>query len=264
MDDTVLREVTESLATITLNRPAQLNALNVAAKEALLAALREAAADSAVRAVLLTAGGRAFCVGQDLAEHRAALAGEAEPGDAMATVARHYGPIVREIAAMPKPVVAAVQGAAAGAGLGLALAADLRVAGLSASFHTAFAGIGLTADSGLSWTLPRAVGAGRAAELLLCPRRIGAEEAERLGLVQRVVPDDALAATARELARALAAGPTLAYAALKRSLAFGAAHTLDETLALEAELQREAGASADHRAAVEAFLRKGTPRFEGR
>ncbi|MFR9724045.1 enoyl-CoA hydratase-related protein [Streptomyces sp. MS19] len=264
MDDTVLYEVTESLATITLNRPAQLNALNVTAKEALLRALRAAAADSAVRAVLLTANGRAFCVGQDLAEHRDALAREERPGDAMETVARHYGPITLAIAAMPRPVVAAVQGAAAGAGLGLALAADLRLAAASAAFHTAFAGIGLTADSGLSWTLPRAVGAGRAAELLLDPRRVDAAEAERIGLVQRVVPDGELAAAARETALRLAAGPTLAYAALKRSLAFGASHPLAETLDEEARLQREAGASADHRAAVGAFLRKERPRFEGR
>ncbi|TDC15301.1 enoyl-CoA hydratase [Streptomyces sp. 8K308] len=269
MADTVLYEATDGLVTVTLNRPEALNALDLPTKEALLAAVREAAGDPGVRAVLLAANGRAFCVGQDLGEHADALAGEAEPGGAgpggaMRTVAEHYGPIARTLAEMPKPVVAAVNGAAAGAGLGFALAADYRVVAAGASFNTAFAGIGLTADSGLSWTLPRVVGPARATDLLLFPRRMDAAEAERLGIAQRVVPDAELPAAAREIAARLAKGPTVAYAALKQALAFAAEHSLAATLDLEARLQATAGATADHRAAVAAFLAKERPTFDGR
>lgn len=270
MADTVQYEVTESLAVITLNRPEAMNALNVAMKEELRDALERAASDHGVRAVLLTGNGRAFCVGQDLKEHVTALAAESAepgaadgPGSAMRTVAEHYNPVARAIATMAKPVVAGVNGVAAGAGMGFALAADYRLAAEGASFNTAFAGIGLSADSGLSWTLPRAVGPARAADLLLFPRGVGAAEAERLGLVQRVVPDEELPAAARETARRLAQGPTLAYAAIKESLAYGARHSLTETLELEATLQLRAGASADHRGAVDAFVAKRKPVFRG-
>jgi 2-(1,2-epoxy-1,2-dihydrophenyl)acetyl-CoA isomerase len=258
--DAVRYEVTDGLATVTLNRPEVMNALNVTAKEALRDSLRRAAGDSGVRAVLLTGNGRAFCVGQDLGEHAGALASEA---DAMATVALHYSPVVSAIAEMRKPVVAAVNGPAAGAGFGFALAADYRLAARSASFNTAFAGVGLAADSGLSWTLSRAVGHGRAADLLLFPRNVGAEEAERLGIVQRVVPDAELPGAARAVARRLAAGPTRAYAAIKEALAFAAGHPLTETLEVEGRLQRECGGTADHRTAVAAFVHREEPRFTG-
>lgn len=261
MADTVQYEVTESLAVITLNRPKAMNALNLELKEALRDALRQAAEDGSVRAVLLTGNGRAFCVGQDLKEHVTVL--ESEPDSAMRTVAEHYNPIARAIATMDKPVVAGVNGVAAGAGVGFALAADYRVVAEGASFNTAFTAIGLTADSGLSWTLPRVVGPARAADLLLFPRSVGSAEAERLGIAQRVVPDAELPAAAREAAARLAAGPTVALAAIKESLAFGAAHSLEETLALEADLQLRAGASADHRAAVASFVAKQPPVFEG-
>jgi 2-(1,2-epoxy-1,2-dihydrophenyl)acetyl-CoA isomerase len=243
-----------------------MNALNTETKEALRDTLRRVGGDPEVRAVLLRATGRAFCVGQDLAEHARLLEAAAAGGgtDGLRTVAEHYNPIVGAITSMPKPVVAAVNGPAAGAGFGFALAADYRLVAESASFTTAFAGVGLGPDSGLSWTLPRVVGAGRAADLLLFPRSVDAREAERLGIAQRVVPDDELDSAAREAARALAAGPTVAYAAIKEALAFGADHSLAETLQLEARLQGAAGASADHRAAVAAFLRKERPVFEGR
>jgi 2-(1,2-epoxy-1,2-dihydrophenyl)acetyl-CoA isomerase len=271
MADTVQYEVTESLAVITLNRPEAMNALNAAMKESLRDTLRRAAADPAVRAVLLTGNGRAFCVGQDLKEHVRSLAAESAepdaadgPGSAMRTVAEHYSPVARTIATMAKPVVAGINGVAAGAGMGFALAADYRLAARGASFNTAFAGIGLAADSGLSWTLPRAVGPARAADLLLFPRRVDTEEAQRLGLVQQVVPDEELPAAARRVALRLAQGPTLAYAAIKEALAFGADHSLAETLDLEGELQLRAGASADHRNAVDAFVAKRRPEFRGR
>ncbi|MFE1958477.1 enoyl-CoA hydratase/isomerase family protein [Streptomyces sp. NPDC059479] len=267
MADTVLYDVTDGLATITINRPEAMNALNVEAKVALRDALRAAADDSGVRAVLLTASGdRAFCVGQDLKEHTALLEADRErgSGDTMSTVREHYNPILRTITEMPKPVVAGINGIAAGAGLGFALAADHRLAADTAAFNTSFAGVALTADSGVSWTLPRLIGRGRATDLLLFPRSVKAPEAYELGLVDRLVPAADLPAEAAATARALASGPTLAYAALKESLAYGAAQSLTRTLEKEDELQSRAGASEDHAIAVRAFLAKEKPRYVGR
>ncbi|MFD0317132.1 2-cyclohexenylcarbonyl CoA isomerase [Streptomyces flavalbus] len=267
MADTVLYEVGDGLATITLNRPEAMNALNVATKAALRDAVRSAADDEAVRAVLLTAAGdRAFCVGQDLKEHIGLLAADRESGSGqtMSTVKEHYNPIVRALAGAPKPVVAAVNGVAAGAGFGFALAADYRVVADTAAFNTSFAGVALTADSGISWTLPRVVGPGRAADLLLFPRSIKAREAYELGIANRVVPAADLRAEAERVARALAEGPTLAYAALKESLAYALTHSLDEALDKEDELQTRAGASQDHAIAVQAFVNKEKPKYLGR
>ncbi|MET9586717.1 enoyl-CoA hydratase-related protein [Streptomyces sp. NPDC006539] len=264
--DTVLYEVTDGLSTITINRPDAMNAMNTAAKVALRDALRSAAADTAVRAVLLTATGRAFCVGQDLKEHVATLTAtrESGTGNALSTVQEHYNPVVRAITGMEKPVVAGVNGVAAGAGFGFALACDYRVVADSASFNTSFAGVALTADSGVSWTLPRLIGQSRAADLLLFPRSISAQDAYELGIANKVVPADELAAEALAVARRLADGPTVAYAALKASLAYGAGHTLSETLEKEDELQTKAGASEDHTIAVQAFLDKAKPKYLGK
>ncbi|GGS26444.1 enoyl-CoA hydratase-related protein [Streptomyces griseoviridis] len=267
MADTVLYEVSDGLATITLNRPEAMNALNVETKVALREAARAAAQDDAVRAVLLTAAGdRAFCVGQDLKEHIGLLAADRESGSGqtMSTVAEHYNPIVRALAGAPKPVVAAVNGVAAGAGLGFALAADYRIVAETASFTTSFAGVALTADSGVSWTLPRVVGPGRAADLLLFPRSIDAREAYELGIANRLVPAAELRGEAEKTARALAEGPTVAYAALKESMAYGLTHSLSETLDKEEELQTRAGSSEDHGIAVRAFVEKRKPVYLGR
>ncbi|MFD8417036.1 MULTISPECIES: 2-cyclohexenylcarbonyl CoA isomerase [unclassified Streptomyces] len=266
MADTVLYDVTDGLATITLNRPDAMNSLNTELKVALRDTLQAAGADPGVRAVLLTATGRAFCVGQDLKEHVGNLqaARESGSGNALGTVSEHYNPIVRAITEMPKPVVAGVNGVAAGAGFGFALAADYRVVADTASFTTAFAGVGLSADSGLSWTLPRLIGPGRAADLLLFPRSISAQEAQELGLVNRLVPTAELADTAAEVARRLADGPTVAYAGLKQALAFGAGRSLAEALEKEDELQTRSGASEDHAIAVAAFLAKEKPKYTGR
>lgn len=266
MADSVLYEVSDGLATITINRPEAMNAMNTEAKVALRDAARAASADPAVRAVLLTASGRAFCVGQDLKEHIGFLAEDRETGsrNTMNTVRDHYNPIVRALTEMPKPVVAGVNGVAAGAGLGFALAADYRVVADTATFTTSFAGVALTADSGVSWTLPRLIGQSRAADLLLFPRSISAQEAYELGIANKVVPADELAAEAAAVARALAGGPTVAYAAIKESLAFGAGHTLDEALGKEDELQSRAGASEDHSIAVQAFIAKEKPKYLGR
>ncbi|MER5980199.1 enoyl-CoA hydratase-related protein [Streptomyces sp. NPDC001857] len=267
MADTVLYEVSDGLATITLNRPEAMNALNIATKVALRDAVRSAAEDDAVRAVLLTAAGdRAFCVGQDLKEHIGLLAADKETGSGqtMSTVREHYNPIVRAITEAPKPVVAAVNGVAAGAGFGFALAADYRIVADTAAFNTSFAGVALTADSGVSWTLPRVVGPGRATDLLLFPRTVKAQEAYDLGIANRVVPSAELRAEAESVARALAEGPTVAYAALKEAVAYGFSHSLAETLEKEDELQTRAGRSEDHTIAVQAFVQKEKPKYLGR
>ncbi|NUK53973.1 enoyl-CoA hydratase/isomerase family protein [Streptomyces lunaelactis] len=266
MADSVLYDVSDGLATITINRPEAMNAMNTEAKVALRDSVQAAAADPAVRAVLLTAAGRAFCVGQDLKEHIGSLAAdrEAGTGSTMSTVREHYNPIVRALTEMPKPVVAGVNGVAAGAGLGFALAAAYRVVAAPAKFTTSFAGVALTADSGVSWTLPRLIGASRAADLLLFPRSFSAQEAYELGIANKLVPADDLAAEAVAVARALAEGPTVAYAGLKESLAYGAGHTLSEALDKEDELQTRAGASEDHTIAVQAFIAKEKPKYLGR
>ncbi|MET7690640.1 enoyl-CoA hydratase-related protein [Streptomyces sp. NPDC005483] len=263
MADTVLYEVHDGLATITLNRPEAMNALNIATKVALREAVESAASDDAVRAVLITAAGeRAFCVGQDLKEHIGLLAEGSTK--VMSTVKEHYNPVVRALTEMPKPVVAGVNGVAAGAGFGIALAADYRVAADTAAFNTSFAGVALTADSGISWTLPRVVGPGRAADLLLFPRTMSARDAHDLGIVNRLVPSTELPAEAEKVARALAEGPTVAYGAIKESLAYALSHSLAETLDKEDELQTRAGASEDHAIAVRAFVNKETPKYLGR
>jgi 2-(1,2-epoxy-1,2-dihydrophenyl)acetyl-CoA isomerase len=256
---TLLVSYDAAVATLTLDRPDSLNALDVELKESLLSHLTEIAGDDRVRAVVLTGAGRAFCVGQDLREHAAALESSETPLD---TVRIHYGPLVRALAGLPKPVVAAVRGMAAGAGAGLALLADFRIGGPSTRFLTAFAGIGLAADTGMSWSLPRLVGHARATELLMLSEPLGAEQAYQLGLLTELVEsDDGVVAAAQRLATRLAAGPTVAYAQLKRELA-GAG--LAEALAVEADAQATAGATADHRNATAAFLAKQKPDFTGR
>jgi 2-(1,2-epoxy-1,2-dihydrophenyl)acetyl-CoA isomerase len=255
-------DVDEAVATITLDRPDAMNSLDTATKVALREHVQRAADDSAVRAVVLTGAGRAFCVGQDLKEHAEGLAsGGADLGE---TVREHYSPIATTLATMPKPVVAAVNGIAAGAGAAFAFACDLRVVAATAGFNLAFAAIGLSCDSGSSWTLPRLVGWARARELLLLPRTVKADEALALGLATEVVPADAALGRATELARKFAAGPTQAYAAIREALAFSAIHTLAESVANEAELMGRTGATEDHRSAVTAFLAKQSPVFEGR
>ncbi|QFG24961.1 enoyl-CoA hydratase-related protein [Actinomadura sp. WMMB 499] len=261
MSDTVLYDLTDAVATITLNRPDGMNSLTSEMKDALRGAVERAASDDAARAVILTGAGRAFCAGQDLREHADNLAAGRDLND---TVRKQYNPIVLGIATMAKPVVAAVNGVAAGAGASLALACDLVVASDKSRFATAFTGIGLAPDSGMSWTLQRLVGRAKAAELLLLGEPLKASEALELGLVGRVVPADELAPASVELARRLAAGPTAAYAAVKTALDHAATNDLASALSLEADLQDRAVRTFDHRHATEAFLRKEQPTFEGR
>jgi 2-(1,2-epoxy-1,2-dihydrophenyl)acetyl-CoA isomerase len=257
MPETVTREDAGGVATVTMLRPG----LTHQSRRELLDVVRGIAADEAVRAVVLTGTGRAFCVGQDLGQHVEALRGDA--ATSLSVVEDEYNPLVLALAALRVPVVVAVNGAAAGAGLGIALAGDLRVAAAGAKFTTAFAGIGLSSDSGLASRLVHCVGGSRAAELLLLPEPFLAESAAEWGLVHRVVPAEQVLAEAQALAARLAAGPTAAYRAIKTVLATAATDRLQDTLALEARLQTELGRTADHREAVEAFLEKRTPRFTG-
>ena len=260
-ETTVRYELTDGVATITLNRPDAMNSLTEPMKEELLAAVHRAAGDEAARAVVLTGSGRAFCAGQDLREHADNLASGKGLDN---TVRRHYNPIAVGLASMPKPVVAAVNGVAAGAGAAMVFACDLAVASEKASFATAFTKIGLAPDTGMSWTLQRLVGRAKAAELLLLAEPVKAQEALELGLVSRVVPPEEVAPTALELARRLAAGPTLSYAAVKAALDHAAVNDFASSLEKEAVLQEQLEKTADHRNATEAFLKKEQPVFEGR
>jgi len=257
----VAYDVNDAVGLVRLDRPDAMNSLDIATKVALRDTLEEVAADERVRAVVLTGSGRAFCVGQDLKEHAEIIA--SAPELAWTTVAEHYNRIVTALATMPKPVVAAVNGVAAGAGASFAFACDFRIVADTAGFNLAFTAIGLTADSGASWTLPRLVGHARATELLMMPSTIPAARAFELGLATEVVPADQVVPRAMELARSLAQGPTTAYAAVKASLAFAATHGLAESLAYEDDMQTRAGTTDDHRGAVKAFVAKERPTFIG-
>ena len=263
MSQPVRHDLEDGVATITLDRPEAMNSLDVATKEALLEAVQQAAKDDAVRCVVLTGTGRAFCVGQDLKEHVGLL--QSGTSDALfRTVPEHYNPLVTALATMPKPVVAAVNGVAAGAGASLAFACDFRVLADTAGFNLAFSGIALSCDTGSSWTLPKLVGRAKALELLYFPRTIPADEALALGLATAVVPGAELEAEAATLARRLADGPTVAFGAIRRSVTHSAGHDLESSLAFEAEMMALTGATEDHRRAVDSFVAKQKPVFEGR
>lgn len=262
MSDSVLLDRGDGVATIILNRPGSMNSLSIEMKQSLITKLGEVRDDPAVRAVVLTGAGPAFCVGQDLREHAELLA--AHDSRPLRTVRDHYNPIALALVQMPKPVVAAVNGMAAGAGASFALACDFRIAGEGASFLMAFARVGLGADSGASFTLPRLVGHARAIALMMLAEPVSPAQAMEMGLVTAVVPDDRVQAAAHELAVRLAAGPTVAYACIKEAIAYGGTADLADALAREADLQDRAGRSADHRNATAAFVTKQPPVFEGR
>jgi 2-(1,2-epoxy-1,2-dihydrophenyl)acetyl-CoA isomerase len=251
-------EVDGPVATLTLDRPEALNALTVPVKVALREALESLAGDRAVRAVILTGAGRAFCAGQDLAERERP---DAAPLDV--EVRERYNPIVRAIRAMGQPVIAAVNGVAAGAGASLAFACDIRIVAEEARFVLAFGRIGLVPDSGATWFLPRLVGPAKAVELALTGDVVDAGEAVRVGLASKVVPGERLLEEARSIAARLAEGPPLAMALTKGALQRSLSIDLDEALEGEAKLQGIAGASADHTEGLAAFREKRPPRFTG-
>jgi 2-(1,2-epoxy-1,2-dihydrophenyl)acetyl-CoA isomerase len=261
-EPTILFDLAEGVATITLNRPDKLNAFNEAMHAELARALDRIEADRAVRAVLLTGTGRAFSAGQDLGDR---VMGEgAAPPDLGDTLDRLYNPLVRRLHRLERPVIAAVNGVAAGAGANLALACDLVLAARSAKFIQAFCKLGLVPDSGGTYVLPRLVGPARAMGLALLGEPLAAEQAAAWGLIWRVVDDERLLEEASALARRLATQPTKGLGLIKRALHTSAANTLGEQLDLERDLQREAGHTEDYREGVRAFLEKRPAVFRGR
>jgi 2-(1,2-epoxy-1,2-dihydrophenyl)acetyl-CoA isomerase len=250
-------ELGEGVLTLTLDRPEALNALDRELKAGLLAAFRRAGRTADVRAVVLTGAGRAFCAGQDLGEADVIGTGIG------AEVRERYVPLILAMRRLDKPIVAAINGVAAGAGLSLALACDLRLAAQTATFACAFGRIGLVPDSGLSWFLPRLVGTGWAARLVLAGESIDAPTAERVGLVEWLVPAARLAEEAHDLAARLAAGAPLAQSLAKRSLAFAATADLGAALEFEAQAQTAAARSDDFAEGLAAFRAKRAPRFGG-
>ncbi len=265
-DPLVLVSTAGAVRTLTLNRPAQLNSFTGGLHAELLAALEAAASDAAVRAVVLTGAGRGFCAGQDLSDP--AVAPDPTPGaapkDLGEVVTRFYRPLCLRLRSMPVPVVAAVNGVAAGAGASVALACDLVVAGRSASFIQAFSKIGLVPDSGGTWLLPRLVGRARALGLALLGDKLPAEEAQQMGLIWRCVDDAELAGAAQALAARLAAMPVQALATIRGALDAAALMDWPSALAHEAELQRTLGFAHDYREGVQAFGEKRAPVFTDR
>ncbi|MDB5698917.1 MAG: paaB [Alphaproteobacteria bacterium] len=249
-----------AVATITLNRPQRLNAFNLAMHEALRAALDRVEQDDSIRALIVTGAGRAFSAGQDLGD-RAAAFEAGTPPDLGALLELHYNRLILRIAALPIPVIAAVNGVAFGAGAGLAIACDIAIAGGSAQFVFGFCRVGLGPDAGTSWFLPHRAGPGRALALMLTGEAIDAARAEQIGLVARTVADDALAHQARALADGFANGPREALAAAKQQMRTGFLGSLEAALASEAAMQRRLGATEDYREAVAAFAEKRPPRF---
>lgn len=262
----ILSSQSGAVRLLTLNRPAALNSFTSAMHAQLLAALDQAAGDAAVRCVLLTGAGRGFCAGQDLADPMVAPdpAPGAPPKDLGEVIARFYKPLVLRLRSMPVPVLAAVNGVAAGAGANLALNCDLVLAARSASFIQAFSKIGLLPDAGGTWLLPRLVGRGRALGLALLADKLGAEDAERMGLIWQCVDDAALAGDALALAQRLAALPVKALVATRQAMDDAQLLSLEDALDREAQLQRLLGQAPDYHEGLAAFAAKRPPQFTDR
>lgn len=258
---TILCELSDSVLKITLNRPDKLNALTDAMLQELHGAFAKVSGDKATRCVLLTGAGKGFCPGQDLANvQEMSHGGKPAYGE---HIRSNYNPLILAMTRHPKPIVAAINGVAAGAGMSLAMACDVRIASEKASFLQAFVNIGLVPDSGSTWFLPRLVGRQRALELMLSGRKLSAAEALEWGLVNQVVSPEQLMEEATKVAARYAAAPTYAIGQIKRNVDFAESHSLEETLALEAKSQAECGLSADHQEGIQAFLEKRTPVYKG-
>ena len=255
----LLDKLEAGVLTLTLNRPERLNALNAALTQALKAAIERAAADPDCRAILITGAGRGFCSGADLAD-RVVAPGGARP-DLGQSLEKGLNPLIRAIRRLPKPVVCAVNGPAAGAGANLALACDIVLAAKSAQFLQAFARVGLIPDAGGTFNLPRLVGEARARALMMLAEPIGAEQAQASGMIYRAVDDEDLMGEARTVVERLAAGATHALGLIKRALAASPNNSLDAQLDLERHLQREAGFGDEFIEGVRAFLDKRQPDF---
>ncbi len=250
------------IARLALNRPRSLNSFNVGMHREVAQAMDALEADDTLRCLLLTGRGRGFCAGQDLSD-RAVEPGAGAP-DLGYSLEAYYNPLIRRLRALPVPVICAVNGVAAGAGVNLALACDLVLAARSASFVQAFCRIGLVPDSGGTWHLPRLVGQARAMGLALLGDKLTAEQAAEWGMIWKVIDDDALEGEAEELATHLASQPTRGLAYIKQAIHASWNNNLDQQLDLERDLQRAAGKTEDYREGVAAFMEKRTPRFSGR
>lgn len=260
--ETVLVAVGDGVMTLTLNRPSKLNSFNEEMHGALRAQVQRAHDDAAIRAVLLTGAGRAFCAGQDLGDRDPRNSTEAP--DLGYTIETFYNPLLRLIRSLDKPVICAVNGVAAGAGANIALACDIVIAARSAKFIQAFSKIGLLPDSGGTWSLPRLVGEARAKGLAMTAEPLPAETAAAWGMIWKVADDDRLMDEAQALARQLAAGPTFGLGLIKQAIQAAAVNSLDQQLDLERDLQRKAGQSADYAEGVAAFLDKRPAEFKGK
>lgn len=258
--ETILVDVTDGVVEITLNRPDKYNALNTQMANELVAVCEVVAADPSMRVLLVTGAGRGFCAGQDLAE----VADRDESFSFIEHLESSYNRLVRAMRGVEKPIICAVNGAAAGAGLGFALAADLRYASEHAKFIPAFIAIGLAPDSGVSYWLPRLIGVARATEMLYRNERVSAEKAAEIGLVNGVFAADAFLDEARAIAKQFAQGAPLGFAMTKRALNQSLVNSLTEQLDLEAECQQIAGHSADYKEGVAAFYEKRPPVFTGK
>ena len=259
--DTVLVEISDRIATITLNRPEKLNALNGELMEALPEILQRLADDDEVRCLVLTGAGRGFCAGGDIS---GMASGEAMPTQDPVSRLRRREEVSRLLHEMPKPTIAMINGPAAGAGLSIALACDIRIAAESARFGTAFVRVGFSGDYGGTWMMQRLVGPAKARELYFTGDLIDAGEAERIGLVNRVVPDAELAKETRSLAQRIASGPPIALARMKQNLNLALRSDYSTLLDAEAEAMIFTGQTRDNREAIRAFLEKRQPTFEGR
>jgi 2-(1,2-epoxy-1,2-dihydrophenyl)acetyl-CoA isomerase len=260
--ETILFEIAGGAARLTLNRPDRLNSFTVQMHAEVADALSQVEKDSSVRALLITGAGRGFCAGQDLSDRAVAPGGDGV--DLGESLENRYNPLIRRIVNLPKPVVCAVNGVAAGAGANIAFAADIVLAAKSARFIQSFSNIGLVPDSGGTWILPRLAGHARALGLALIGEPLGAEKAESWGLIWRCVEDDQLKAESEKLVERLAGGPTKGLAAIKLAMRKGWRADLDEQLDLERDLQRTLGRSADYKEGVAAFGEKRPPKFTGR
>lgn len=261
-EQTVLFSLVDGVGTITLNRPEVLNAFNDQMFSELQEVLKQVERDAVVRCVVITGAGRAFCAGQDLASLRHLYEGDAPPafGDLLR---QRYNPLILKLRTLEKPIIAAVNGVAAGAGCSLALACDLRIASETARFIQAFVRVGLVPDSGGTFFLPRTVGWTKALELAMTGEAVDAQTAKQIGLVSKVVPAEELESAVRELAGRLAKAPTQAIGLMKRAFNRALGCDLEEALEYEAYMQEIAGRTADHREGVQAFLEKREPRFTG-
>lgn len=264
MEETpVLASLDAGVLTLTLNRPQRLNAMSHQLIEAMIGHLGRARDDNAVRSVLITGTGRGFCAGADLAGSGPGDAGADGKPDVGTAMDRLFNPMIRAIRSLPKPVIAAVNGVAAGGGANLALACDIVLAARSARFDQAFVRISLIPDLGGTWFLPHMVGDARARALAMLGASVPAEQAERMGMVWQVLDDAALMDEAKKLVTRLAAGPTLSYAAIKQAMNSAGTNSLDAQLDLERDLQRALGRSADCKEGVAAFLAKRPANFTG-